>query len=152
MTRIRHSVLPGLFCPYTLMSFQCYVLRNVSYFIHRQVRLPRFQTRFRRKKKKKENATLFFSDSFQFAGKITSNILQILNVYLINIVLNRSPIYMLRCAVSDDKHLISRGYTLCRLELYHMPHKHSILFNTKPLSYSSVQHSHGVGTLLYSGL
>ena len=44
-----------------------------------------------------------FPDSFQFPGKITSNIFQIFNLDLINIALNVTPIYMLRCVVSDDK-------------------------------------------------
>jgi len=44
-----------------------------------------------------------FPDSFQFPGETASNILQILYLDLINIALNVTPIYMLRCVVSDDK-------------------------------------------------
>jgi len=44
-----------------------------------------------------------FPGSIQFPGKKTSNILQNLRLDLINVALNRSPLYMLRCVVSDDK-------------------------------------------------
>jgi len=58
---------------------------------------------FTEQKKNESIHSSVFRASFQFPGKIASNILQILNLDLINIAVNRSPIYMLRCAVSDDK-------------------------------------------------
>ena len=54
----------------------------------------------------KKNESIYisvFPNSFQFPGKITSYIFQTLNLELINFAVNMSPIYMLRCAVSDDK-------------------------------------------------
>ena len=61
------------------------------------------------KRKNESIHSSVFPVSFQFPSKITSNILQILNLDLINIAVNRSPLYMLRCVVSDDKQLISHG-------------------------------------------
>jgi len=74
-----------------------------NYFLQRKVRLQDFREVFTEEKKNESIYSSVFPDSFQFPGKIASNILQILNIDLINIAVNRSPIYMLRCAVSDDK-------------------------------------------------
>jgi len=53
-------------------------------------------------KKKESIHSSAFPDSFQFPGKIASNRIQILIFGLINIVLNITPIYMLRSVVLDD--------------------------------------------------
>ena len=58
---------------------------------------------FTEQKKDESLYSSVFRASFQFPGKIASNILQILNLDLINIAVNRSPICTLRCVVSDDK-------------------------------------------------
>jgi len=44
-----------------------------------------------------------FPDTFQFPCKIPSCQFQILNLDLINIALNMTPMYMLRCVEPDDK-------------------------------------------------
>jgi len=58
--------------------------------------------KFSPKRKSESIHSSAFLDSFQFPGKITSNKLRILNLDLINIALNMTPIYMLRFVVSDD--------------------------------------------------
>jgi len=59
--------------------------------------------KFSQKRKNESIHSSAFPDRFQFPGKITSNRFQILNLDLINIALNMTPIYMLRCVEPDDK-------------------------------------------------
>ena len=87
--------------PWRLFSATCRVWKVIS-FIGKFV-FQDFREVFTEKKKNESIYNSVSPDSFQFPGKIASNILQILNIDLINIAVNRSPIYMLRCAVSDDK-------------------------------------------------
>jgi len=58
-----------------------------------------FRETFAGKKKNESIHSSSFLDSFQFPGKIASNIFQILNLDFIYIALRRSPIYMFDCDV-----------------------------------------------------
>jgi len=62
-----------------------------------------FKEVFAEQKKNESIYCSVFPDSFQFPGKLATIILEILNIDLINIAVNRSPIYVLLCAVSEDK-------------------------------------------------
>ena len=93
-----------------------------------------FRQIFDEQQKMKGIQSSAFADSFQFPGKIASNWLQILNLRIYKYRLKYDAnLYAVLCCVRWQVTYFSR-YTQCRLELYHIPDTHSILFHAKPLS------------------
>jgi len=85
--------------PWRNFSVTCHVVKVTSYidkFVFQDFKEVFFE---------QKNDTIHssaFPDRFQLPGKIAANRLRILYLDIINIALNMTPIYMLRCVVPDD--------------------------------------------------